>query len=151
MLNLTGTAKGWVVQSYLLGNWGLKLPWNSPKILYMFHCILRCAMSDTLKWTWRAMIWLLSLSTLLQLSFHKFLQIFVNIEIKRQRRPFSFILTKIFETSFEGGPLWLVWLFGRSDQNVPFNLTKLLSWVLLFCILLTRTITKCPVAWVGSV
>ena len=79
------------------------------------------------------------------------IKIFVNIEIKRQRRPFSFILTKIFETSFEGGPLWLVWLFGRSDQNVPFNLTKLLSSVLLFCILLTRTITKCPVAWVGSV
>ena len=31
----------------------------------------------------------------------------------------------------------------RSDQNVPFHLTKLLSPVQLFCILLTRTITKC--------
>ena len=41
--------------------------------------------------------------------------------------------------------------FGRSDQNVPFHLTKLLSPVPLFCILLTRTITKHVVAWVGSV
>ena len=32
--------------------------------------------------------------------------------------------------------------FGRSDRNVPFHLTKLLSPVLLFCTLLTRTITK---------
>ena len=35
--------------------------------------------------------------------------------------------------------------------NVPFHLTKLLSSVLLFCILLTRTITKHAVAWVRSV
>ena len=41
--------------------------------------------------------------------------------------------------------------FGRSDQNVPFHLTKLLSPVPLFCIPLTRTITKRDVAWVGSV
>ena len=40
---------------------------------------------------------------------------------------------------------------GQSDRNVPFHLTKLLSPVPLFCILLTRTITKCTVAWVGSV
>ena len=39
----------------------------------------------------------------------------------------------------------------RSDRNVPFHLTKLLSPVQLFCILLTRTITKCTVVWVGSV
>ena len=39
----------------------------------------------------------------------------------------------------------------RSDQNVPFHLTKLLSPVQLFCILLTRTITKCVGVWVGSV
>ena len=32
--------------------------------------------------------------------------------------------------------------FGRSDRNVPFHLTKLLSPVLLFCTLLTGTITK---------
>ena len=41
--------------------------------------------------------------------------------------------------------------FGRSDRNVPFHLTKLLSPVPLFCILLQRTITKRAVAWVGSV
>ena len=39
---------------------------------------------------------------------------------------------------------------GRLDRNVPFNLS-LLSSVPLFCILLTRTITKRGVAWVGSV
>ena len=39
----------------------------------------------------------------------------------------------------------------RSDQNVPFHLTKLLSTVQLFCILLTRTITKCAGVWVRSV
>ena len=41
--------------------------------------------------------------------------------------------------------------FSRSDRNVPFHLTKLLSPVPLFCILLTRTITKPAVAWIGSV
>ena len=41
--------------------------------------------------------------------------------------------------------------FGWSDQKVPFHLTKLLSPVPLFCILLTRTITKRIVAWVRSV
>ena len=41
--------------------------------------------------------------------------------------------------------------FGRSDRNVFFHLTKLFSSVLLFCILLTRTITKRAVAWVGPV
>ena len=40
---------------------------------------------------------------------------------------------------------------GRSDRNVPFHLTKLLSPVPLFCILLTRAITKRGVAWVGYV
>ena len=40
---------------------------------------------------------------------------------------------------------------GRSDQNDLFHLKKLLSRVPLFCILLTRTITKRGVAWVRSV
>ena len=39
----------------------------------------------------------------------------------------------------------------RSDRNAPFHLTNLLSPVPLFCIHLTRTITKHAVAWVGSV
>ena len=41
--------------------------------------------------------------------------------------------------------------FGQSNLNVPFHLTKLLSPVPLFCILLTRIITKRVVAWVRSV
>ena len=41
--------------------------------------------------------------------------------------------------------------FGRSDWNFPFHMTKLLSPVQQFCILLTRAINKCAVAWVGSV
>ena len=43
----------------------------------------------------------------------------------------------------------LVISVGRSDRNVPFHLTKLLSPVPLFCIPLTRTITK-PVACENS-
>ena len=39
---------------------------------------------------------------------------------------------------------------GRWDRNVSFHSTKLLSPVPLFCILLTRTITKRAVAWVES-
>ena len=39
--------------------------------------------------------------------------------------------------------------FGWLDRNVPFHLTKLLSPVPLFCILLTRTITK-NAGWFGS-
>ena len=40
--------------------------------------------------------------------------------------------------------------FDRSDRNVSFHSTKLLSRVPLFRILLTRTITKRAVAWVES-
>ena len=38
---------------------------------------------------------------------------------------------------------------GQSDRNVPFHLTKLLSPVPLFCILLTRTITIARWLWLG--
>ena len=63
--------------------------------------------------------------------------------------PFRFGPTGISGTSFEGGPRWSVWSF-RSTEMSLFNLTKLLSPVPLFCILLTRTITKRAVAWDGS-
>ena len=59
--------------------------------------------------------------------------------------PFRFGPTEIFGTSlvkvahFDRSSH-----FGRSDRNVPFHLT-----VPLFCILLTRTITKRAVAWVA--
>ena len=46
--------------------------------------------------------------------------------------------------------LWRFANFGQSDRNVPFHLTKLMCPVPLFCFLLTRTITKPAVAWVGS-
>ena len=52
--------------------------------------------------------------------------------------PFQFGRTGIFGTTFEGGPLISV---GRTEMSpVP-----------LFRILLTKTITKRAVAWVGSV
>ena len=47
--------------------------------------------------------------------------------------------------------LWRFANFGQSDRNVPFHLTKLMCPVPLFCFLLTRTITKRAVAWVGFV
>ena len=46
------------------------------------------------------------------------------------------------------GPLLAVWLV---RPQCPFPLTKVLSPVPLFCILLARTITKHTVAWVRSV
>ena len=64
---------------------------------------------------------------------------------------FWFRPTTIFGTSFEGGPLWPVWSFRSVRRIFPFHLTKLLSPVPLFCILLMRTITKCAVAWVRPV
>ena len=54
--------------------------------------------------------------------------------------PFRFGPTAIFGTRFEGGPLCRSAHFGRSDRNLPFHLTKLLTPVPLFCILLMRTI-----------
>ena len=41
--------------------------------------------------------------------------------------------------------------FGWSDRNVPFHSKKLLSPERLFSFLLARTISKCAVAWDGSV
>ena len=65
--------------------------------------------------------------------------------------PFRFGPTGIFGTSLKVVHFDRSRHFGRSDRNVPFHLTKLLSLVPLFCILLTRTITKRAVAWDGSV
>ena len=56
-----------------------------------------------------------------------------RLEIK-WKEPFQFCLTGIFGITF-----------------VPLHWTKLLSPVPLFCILLTRTIIRRAVAWVGSV
>ena len=65
-------------------------------------------------------------------------------------RPFQFCPTEIFRTSFEGGPLWPVWSFRSVGPKYPFPFCKLLFPVPLFCFLVTRTITKRAVAWVGS-
>ena len=70
--------------------------------------------------------------------------------------PFRFGPTGIFVTTFEGGPVHFdrsAGHFGRSvGQNCPFPFDKIVvPAVPLFCILLTRTITKRAVAWVGFV
>ena len=54
----------------------------------------------------------------------------LRLEIKWSG-PFRFGPTGIFESTFDRSGL-----FGRSDRNVPFHLTKLLSPLPLFCILL---------------
>ena len=51
---------------------------------------------------------------------------------------------KVVHFDWSGHFRWL-------NRNVPFHLTKLMSPVLLFCILLTRTKTKRALAWVRSV
>ena len=56
----------------------------------------------------------------------------------------------LLEEKWDAFHLWRFANFGRSDRNVPFHLTKLMCPVPLFCFLLTWTITKLAVAWVGS-
>ena len=66
----------------------------------------------------------------------------------------QFILTRIFEVSFEGGALWLVWLFWQVRPKTSLSIwqnccpqycSSVSCWQLL-C-----TLNKCAVAWVGSV
>ena len=60
--------------------------------------------------------------------------------------------TGIFGTTFEGGSLWPVHSFRSVRPKSPFHLTKFVSPVPLFCILLAvGTISKHAVAWNGSV
>ena len=75
------------------------------------------------------------------------------LSIQAKIRQLRFSLTAILGTSFEGGMVHFDQSghFGRSEQNAPFHLTKLLSPVSIFCLLLTRTITERKAAWVGSV
>ena len=47
---------------------------------------------------------------LINSTFHKIPQI-LFYRNKMPEKTIQFILTRIFEVSFEGGPLWLVWLF----------------------------------------
>ena len=80
-------------------------------------------LADTLKWTWRAKLRLLSLSILL-ISFSIKFRKFCFLEIKCQKRPFSSFWPEYFEVSFEGGPLWLVWLFWQVRPKYPFQFDK---------------------------
>ena len=68
-----------------------------------------------------------------------------EISVRNQIR---FSTTGLFGTTFEGGPLWPVHSFWSVRPKCPFLFDKLLFPVLLFCILLTRTIPRCAVAWV---
>ena len=54
-------------------------------------------------------------------------------------------------TNFEGGPLSPVWLFRSVGPKYPFPFDKIVVPPTALFILLTRTITKRTVAWVGSV
>ena len=65
--------------------------------------------------------------------------------------PFRFGLTRILGTSLKVVHFDQSGYLDQSDWNDPFHLPKLLSPVPLYCILLTRTITKCAVPWVRSV
>ena len=65
--------------------------------------------------------------------------------------PFRFGPTGIFGTSFEGGPLWPVWVFRSVGLKSPFSFDKIVvpSTALLYPAY-KRTITTGAVAWVGS-
>ena len=110
-------------------------------------------LADTLKWTWRAKLQLLSLSfwlISLSIKFRKF----CFIEIKCQKRPFSSFWPEYLRSALKVVHFDQSGYFGRSDENVPFNLTKLLSPVLLFLScwqLLCTILYKCAVGCVGSV
>ena len=65
--------------------------------------------------------------------------------------PFRFGPTGIFGTSFEGSPLWPVWVFRSVGLKCPFSFDKIVvpSTALLYPAY-KRTITTGAVAWVGS-
>ena len=113
---------------------------------------------------------IVSIVTLYQWKLHSFVMMHCSVCTDQGRFPFNLKFRKIWLVHQNNGmdyfslvrpeyarPALKVVHFdrscclGQSDRNVPFHLTKLLSPVPLFCILLTRTITKCTVAWVGSV
>lgn len=68
------------------------------------------------------------------------------LEIKMKHTIFWFGPTRIFETTCEGGPLWLVQSFWSFRPECP-------SSAHLYCVSLTstHTIFKCVVAWIGTV
>ena len=60
---------------------------------------------------------------LINFTFHKIPQI-LFYRNKMPEKTCQFILTRIFEISFEGGALWLVWLFWQVRPKCPFQFDK---------------------------
>ena len=106
-----------------LGNWVLKLPWDVPKILYLYGN-LRCKdVSWYTKMDMKSQVATFVTFHLINFTFHKIPQIlFYRNEMPE--KTIQFILTRIFEVSFEGGPLWLVWLFWQVGWKCPFQFDK---------------------------
>ena len=139
--------------SSLLGNWVLKLPWNVPKILYLYGN-LRC--KDVSWYTimdMKSQVVTFVTFHHINFTFHKIPQI-LFYRNKMPEKIIQFILTRIFEVSFEGGPLWLVWLFWQVKPKTSLSIwqnccpqycSSVSCWQLL-C-----TLNKYAVAWVGSV
>ena len=109
--------------SSLLGNWVLKLPWNVPKILYLYGN-LRCKdVSWYAKMDMKSQVATFATFHLINFTFHKIPQI-LFYRNKMPEKTIQFILTRIFEVSFETGPLWLVWLFWQVRPKCPFQFDK---------------------------
>ena len=109
--------------SSLLGNWVLKLPWNVPKILYLYGN-LRCKdVSWYTKMDMKSQVATFATFHLINFTFHKIPQILFHRN-KMPEKTIQFILTRIFEVSFEGGPLWPVWLFWQVGWKCPFQFDK---------------------------
>ena len=103
--------------SSLLGNWVLKLPWNVPKILYLYGN-LRCKdVSWYAKMDMKSQVATFATFHLINFTFHKIPQI-LFYRNKMPEKTIQFILTRIFEVSFEAGPLWLVWLFCQTKMSL---------------------------------
>ena len=106
-----------------LGNWVLKLPWNVPKILYLYGN-LRCKdVSWYTKMDMKSQVATFATFHLINFTFHKIPQI-LFYRNKMPEKTCQFILTRIFEISFEGGALWLVWLFWQVRPKCPFQFVK---------------------------
>ena len=139
--------------SSLLGNWVLKLPWNVPKILYLYGN-LRCKdVSWYAKMDMKSQVATFATFHLINFTFHKIPQI-LFYRNKMPEKTIQFILTRIF-----WGQLWrwstltsLVILAGQTKMSLsicqnccPQYCSSVSCWQLL-C-----TINKCAVACVGTV
>ena len=60
---------------------------------------------------------------LINFTFHKIPQM-LFYRNKMPEKTHQFILTRIFEVSFEGGPILLVWVFWQVRPKCPFHFDK---------------------------